>query len=234
MVEVIGREVFGTFSLSTFEYICAYAFILYPLVSLPLLTYYWMRSVENDSTGSLMGFELPSVLQKKQELTLIPSPELADVASNVETSAEDKEIVQMPDLRVLPVKKSIQRHGGEEIISTTGRSKITFIGQRNSRNLKVPHSSAGLRSAELKGVPVRSDSTDPSIRSEAGVRIFTDDSGSLLKAAKKIALSSDSTAELRAAALDFLISSQNRDRLCRQRTFLHDSSNDSGSFASSF
>jgi len=212
MVEAIGMEVFGTASLSTFEYICAYAFIFYPLVSLPLLVYYWLKASEKNPDNSLIGFEIPFALKNKQEIPFV---------SPLKTS-EVPETTEIPDV---PQNTS-------EVISSTGRHNITFIGRRSKRAEKksvTEHSGSKT---------LRSDSNmlrlvEPVHLTEA-VRDKSDDSENLLSAAKKVALSSESTAELRAAALDFLISSQSRDRFCKQKTSFHEVSSDFESSASSF
>lgn len=215
MVEAIGSEVFGTVSLSTFEYICAYAFILYPLVSLPLLAYYWMKSAGNGLSGSLVGFKLPSALKQKQESAFVSPLEGGTLQDQGEYKSEDNSAYVQRHLKAQPIN-DVKPNGGGELISSTGRHKITFIGQRNRKNVSL------------------SNLNRASLNTEVKADVSVDDSDNLIAAARKVALSSESTAELRAAALDFLISSQSRDRLCRQKTSLRGSSNDPESFASSF
>jgi len=264
MITLIGKEIFGSPSLSAFEYVCACAFLVYPLISLPFLIYYWNKSSYTKDKLSV-SFQLPQALRAQQtqatavnqlQATAVNQPQDTNINQLQATAVNQLQATRInpqfkannalktvfqnklkPDSRselklgkndVLDLKNE---HLQEQelkifnqdqniisldkyIVSSKGRNNITFIGHRrkNKPNGKSSVSNK-LIGSELTGVTSNEGKDYEDLRA----------------AAKKIALSSISSAQLRAAALDFLIASSGSGTPYKQKNvsceFLNDFEN---------
>lgn len=171
MVEIIGSELFGSATLSAFEYICAWCFILYPLVSLPLIAWFWTNHADKSSFKEVQ-FELPVVMREKTGRV---------------TSAD----VGIPQ---------------GDMVSSTSRHNITFIGKRKPALSLVKEPQSSFQIQEQLREAAKGTGTTPQEK--------------MSDIARDIALSSESTPELRAAALDYLTSSGRLQRHDTQRISL--------------
>ena len=199
MVEAIGGEVFGTVSLTTFEYICAYGFILYPLVSLPLLVYFWTNHSDENRASGNGTFELPAALKNSS------SNDTPSVSPTGDCKDSSLDHILVTD---------VGSKNTSEIISTTSRHNITFIGKRRAApSTKSESTNIGnvIQLAQRSKMNIDSGGEQHPIEEGNSPR------DRLTAVARDIALSSDSTADLRAAALDYLISSRHPQKLCKRK-----------------